>query len=432
MPTSRSTILRLLRSIPTPEHPTPRVLGVDDWAKRKGQTYGTLLCDLERHRPVDLLSDRLADSLVDWLASHAGVEIISRDRAGAYAEGAARGAPDAIQVADRWHLLKNLGDALERLLDRHAADLRAVSRAVAPAVTEATPMSEEPPPVVPEPVGQMAPIRATADRERRRAKRVARYEEVCALHLQGASIHALAEQLGLARRTVRRYIRAETFPEIAQRPKRSCILDPYEPYLRQRWNEGCHNGYQLWREITDQGYRGGRTTISRFATRMRQEQGIPPRQRRLPDEHATTGQRSAVPKRASVRPLSARHLAWLFTRRPDDLTARQQAEVSQMRGRAASLATAYDLAQSFALMVRERRATDLLGWIEKVAQSGVAELQGFADGLCRDWDAVQAALSLPWSQGQTEGQITRLKLLKRQMYGRAGFDLLRLRMLHAA
>jgi transposase len=262
-PVSRTTLLRLVCRLPLPAASSPRVLGVDDWARKRGHTYGTLLVDQERHAVVDLLPDRTAAVLAAWLREHPGVEIVCRDRAGAYADGARQGAPDAIQVADRWHVLVNLREALERLLTRKHAAVRAAAGDLA-----ASPSPAPPPPAEPD-EPDAAPgerlTRAQREQRDRRARRYARYREVRALHDQGLSARQVARTLGLARRTVHRYLRAEGFPE--RQPRRPCptLLTPYEPYLRARWAAGCRNAAALWRKIRAQGFSGG---YSGFAVRL--------------------------------------------------------------------------------------------------------------------------------------------------------------------
>src|SRR3954468_11235004 len=192
--------------------PAVSVLGVDDWAWRKGQRYGTILVDLERRRVVDLLPDRSADTLAAWLKAHPGVSAVVRDRAGAYAEGAARGAPDAIQVADRFHLLRNSSDALRTVLDQHHRDLRAAARTAAqqpePSMPEEPAVSE---PGVPPQAER--PMRAAERRSRAaQERRDARFAEVARLRGQGLSLKAIARTLGLGRKTVRRWLRAGQAP----------------------------------------------------------------------------------------------------------------------------------------------------------------------------------------------------------------------------
>jgi transposase len=239
MPTSADTLLRRVRRAPLPEHPVPRVLGIDDWARRKGCFYGTILCDLERGRVVDLLPDRSADSVAAWLRAHPGVEIISRDRSGAYAAGSAQGAPEALQVADRWHLLKNVRETIERLLDRKRQRLHQAAQVVLPAVAGAArpdSVSSPPAPVEPRHSSRQAEAIQT-----RRSRRQERYEHVRQLHLQGLGIREIARRLRLGRGTVRRFVHAEVFPERAIRRAVSRQLDAFTPYLRRRWEEGCHN-----------------------------------------------------------------------------------------------------------------------------------------------------------------------------------------------
>jgi transposase len=414
-PASRTTLLRLVRAMSLPEAPTPRVLGVDDWARKRGRTYGSILIDQERRAVVDLLPERTADALADWLRAHPGVEIVCRDRAGAYADGARRGAPEAIQVADRWHLLVNLREAVERLLSRKHAAVRAAVHDLPSTVPAAPASSAAPAGSTGETADGSRPTRVECEQQERRARRYARYEEVRALHAQGLSARQVARTLGLARNTVRHFLRAEGFPERQPRRPRPTLLTPYEPYLRERWAAGCRNAAQLWREIRARGFTGG---YSGFATHLLKWREGP-------------GTARPTPTRARRR-FSVRQAAWLLLRDEAELEPEERAFAAALTARCPEAEQARELAQAFVTLVRERDAAALVPWIEHADRCAIPELQGFVSGLRRDWAAVEAGLELPWSNGQTEGQVNKLKLLKRQMYGRASFELLRRRLLLAA
>ena len=265
MRASPSTLLRLISDTANQVRATPRVLGVDDWAKHKGQTYGTILVDLEQHRLVDLLSERSAEALATWLRAHPGVEIISRDRAGRYADGATQGAPNAIQVADRWHLLSNLRDLLERLLDQHPAAMRAAAQHISDELTRqaaANPV-EPPPPPAEEPVPCASQLR---------------WAEVKRLKQEGWSARAIAAHLHVHRQTVRKDLAADSFPQRTSRWHTSTVA-PYLTYLRQRWAEGCRDRMHLWRELQAQGFTGGYDCVWRALRRFPTDQPLAIQQR---------------------------------------------------------------------------------------------------------------------------------------------------------
>jgi transposase len=442
MPTSRDTLLRLMRSTELPKRKTPRVLGLDDFAWKKGDRYGTLLVDLQARCPVEVLPDREADTVVRWLRAHRGVKIISRDRAGVYAEAATRGAPRARQVADRYHVLVNLRDMLKDALARHQGALpllEGTREALLPSSerpTELPEVSTVPvdPPQQHERVESLQDHGARATEPRTltaaekhqqisRTNRLARYEQIIALHQEGLSLRAIARQLHVSRKVVRHSVRAGTFPERAPTGKRQSKLDPYLPYLRKRWEQGCHNGLQLARELHAQGFRGSASLVRRLIGDWRARLPGPPQRVRGKKRQA------AAPAK---RRLSPRHASWLLVTDQQQLTADQRVLIERICQADAAFQELYQLGQDFVQMVKQRQARQLDPWLARAHQSSSVELRGFAAGIKRDYAAVQAALSLPWSQGQVEGQITRLKLLKRQMYGRARFDLLRLRVLSTA
>jgi zinc-finger of transposase IS204/IS1001/IS1096/IS1165/Transposase len=255
MPVSPASMLRFVRQAVEREAPPVRVLGVDDWARRKGRTYGTILVDLERHCPIDLLQDATSDALVAWLEHNHEVEIISRDRGKEYAEAARAGTPAAIQVADRWHLLKNLGDVLETLFTQHYAWL---CHAVALETVDDRVAGDQ------HLDGEENRTAVEREGAARRERRVQRYERVKALQAGGMSLSEIARTLKIARRTVLKHARADRFPERAPRRAGPASLQSYDAYLRERWQAGCHSGTQLWRELHDQGYPGPAKMVLRY------------------------------------------------------------------------------------------------------------------------------------------------------------------------
>jgi transposase len=408
MATSPDTVLRRLKVGPSLEVRGARILGVDDWAWRKGQNYGTILVDLESHAPIDLLPDRSADSLATGLQSHPGAEVISRDRGGIYADGAARGAPQSIQVADRFHLLCNLTSAVERVLEQKRT---ALAKAIVPVTPEPTL-----PPLPPTDRSPKARSRLDQDREDRRQHRVDRYNEVVGLHRQGMSQQAISLTLHIQRKTIRRFLRAGRFPERATPHRRPPGINNFQEFLLRRWSEGCHNATKLWHEIQDQGYTGGRSTTAKFIATLR----VP---------GTTYFRTTAGPRQKEAKPPSPRQAAMLLARRPERLKPAEQLLLAKLNECCPEIPVLYDLTQGFAAVFRGKQREALQTWVGQARGTGLPEMGRFCDGLRRDESAVNAAVVLPWSNGQVEGQIHRLKLVKRQMYGRAKFNLLRRRVL---
>jgi len=408
-PASRNTLLRLVRTTPVPAVGTPKVVGIDDFALRRGRRFGTAVVDLEQHRLLELLPDRSVETVAPWLAQYPSVQVVARDRSETYAAASAQGAPQALQVVDRFHLIKNLSEALERFLLTKGSCLRQVTLA---------PSGDGSPTAPPEEVPHAPHLQRLAEASQRRlARRVEHYHRVHQLHARGADRRHIALAVGISRPTVYRYLRMPEPPQAKRAPRRRrALLDPYVPYLLQRWDQGCQTGTRLWQELRDQGYRGSLATVARAVARLRRQQRAGQRPHPLP------------PAR---RHLTVRQGAVLLLRRPADLSQRQQAARACLLALDPAIRTVYDLAQAFASLLRERRGHDLDAWLEQVADSDIPALRGFAAGLAQD-AAVRAGLTEPWSNGQTEGQITRIKLLKRQGYGRAGFGLLRVRALAVA
>ena len=439
---SRNTLLRLIRRAELPA-PAPRdcshrqvaVLSVDDFAFRRGTRYGAILVDLEHHRVLDLLPDREAATLAGWLGIHGGnaVEVVSRDRGGAFAEGARQGAPQATQVADRFHLLQNLGMALDRLLIREHRVLRGVARAVqmAAAAAERDAATGVDPPHPTTPDGTEGSETTTTTRVARQhaaveARRQARYEHVVALQQEGHSIREIARRAGLCRNTVRRYLTAGSYLSCAKRARRPHGCDGYAAELRERWATGERDGRVLFDAIRALGYRGADSTLRQYVAAWRPGPCRPGRRRLgAADAHPAP----APPVR---RTFSARQTRWILLRPLEDLDDLERTYRARLCQESATIATAQELVERFRRMVRTRARDGLDAWLATAGSCGVAELVSFASGVRRDYAAVAAGLSMTWSQGQTEGQVNRLKLLKRQSYGRANFDLLRRQMLYHA
>jgi transposase len=415
MPTSPDTLLRRMRRTSIPVAGTPRALGIDDWAVRRGQKYGTILCDLERHCPIEVLDDRQAGTVAAWLRDHPGVEVITRDRASFYAEGATDGAPQAMQVADRFHLMQNLRQALVRMLEHRYRAMVTVGRELAGA--RSPPAADPPSGDVRYRSRRRRLLRSPTLNEQRRAGRLERYSQVLALHQQGISHRLIAKRLGINRETVGRYLRAGQFPERAPR-KHAGKTDSFTDYLRKRWAEGCRNAAQLARELQKQGFAGSYYSV----------------RRRMAHWHAANAVVSAEndsSRPPAANPPSARRLAWLLLKNSADLDSEDRQHVEAFSQHCPEVATAATLACDFAAMIRGNRDEPLDAWIQRAWSPDVPrQIRTFASGLRADYSAVNAALITPWSNGQVEGQVNRLKLIKRQMYGRAKFDLLRKRVLH--
>jgi len=409
MSTSPDTLLRRIRRAPAPVSSSIHVLGVDDWALRRGQRYGTLLCDLERHCPVDVLNGREANTLATWLQRHPEIQVITRDRASCYSEGALTGAPQAIQVADRFHLMQNLRQALVRMLEHRYREARLVTRDVT-----TTGQVSDTNPNVAEPVKRTRRHRLPRGptlQEVRRACRLERYDQVIELHHQGVSQRTIAKRMGINRETVGRYIRAGQFPERAPR-KYGSKTDPFTDYLRKRWEEGCHNAVQLSQELKAQGFRGSYYSVRRRVAHWRR---------------TVSGESSGCPSPVPpfTHPPSTRRLARLLLKDSGDLDDRDRPFVEALFRRCPEVAAAAALARDFATMVRQLQGNLLDTWIQRAWGQAIArELRGFATSLRSDYKAVKAALTTRWSNAQLEGQVNRLKLIKRQMYGRAKPDLM--------
>jgi transposase len=406
MPVSGATLLRMIRAQAVAPQAGPRVLGIDDWAWRRGHRYGTILVDLERKTVIDLLPDRQAETVAGWLRKYPRIQIVARDRAGAYADGIRQGAPDAIQVADRWHLLRNLGDAMQAVVDRHHALVHRSAKQVIDGLLADARNAERQSP------------RPTAAEIRSReayARRQARYEEAAQLRARGLSLRGIADLLGTERKVIRRWLRLGHAP-LWSKPPRQSVLDAHREYLEQRWAEGCRNAARLWRELVERGFRGRPTTVRAWAGRRRKAE---------PDPNATLRTAEGV----VWKPPSSHRITRLLMADPETPGPADQALLIHLRQAAPALAKAAAVAKRLSLLFR-RKSNESLS--DVLAAADETLLAGFADSLRKDHDAVSAALDLPWTTSPAEGQINRLKMIKRTMFGRANLDLLRHQVLAAA
>jgi transposase len=390
--TSPDTLIQCQRAEPL-NPPSPRILGVDEFALRRGCTYGTLLLDLERRQPVAVLEGRTAEPLMKWLQEHPTVAILVRDRAEAYAMAGRRAAPEALQVADRFHLLRNVGDALKTLLHSR----RWLEPTIAPS-----------PEVVP--AGPLAPVVSLAEARKQAPQPTPRK---CALWVAvqhhrglGQSLRQIAHTLGLERRTVRKYLAVAQPPVYPTRPPRPTQLTPYVGYLAERWAQGCHNARRLYHELVQQGYHGSESMVRLLVRPWRTRQA------------------------ASAPALTPAQLARLILQPVGRLTDAERDTLEGVLEVNPLLARGYRLNTRFQTLLAERDVGAFEPWLYEAATSELPSFQTVARSFRQDADAIIAALTTPWSTGQCEGQICRVKLIKRLGYGRAKLDLLRQRILH--
>ncbi|AFY47346.1 transposase family protein [Nostoc sp. PCC 7524] len=432
---SRNTLLNLVRSIPLPPIVTPHTLGVDDFCFRKCKTYGTALIDLERRRPIALLKDAKAETLAEWLKAHPGVKVVSRDRSKTYESGIRQGAPEAIQVADRFHLLQNLSQTLYQVFGNHAKTLKEVEKQVFNTDTKVHLEVEtannlsmiaetNKSPVVPR-FPQNTSLKRKVQSAKARDRRREIHEQVWRLRSIGLSGLAIAQELGVSKTTVFNYLRSSTFTERRERSDHGLsLLNPYHDYLLSRWNSGNHNTQELFEEIRTCGYTGSYATVARFTRYLKTLPGFEP---------AKGSRKNASPRVSSCahRPLTPSRVTALVLRRPELIQPNEREVIAQLQKAHSDLKSAIELAQQFASLVRQRLPEQLDAWLNKAKNSLVSLLRSFAVSLESDYDAVKAGVTMSVSNGPVEGHINRLKMLKRQMYGRAKIDLLERRFLLA-
>jgi transposase len=378
MPASRPSLLRLLMTEPDPPAGPVTVLGIDDFAFTRGRRYGTLLMDMQAGVPVDVLPDREAATVEQWLKSHPEVQVICRDRAGAYDRAARAAAPDAIQVADRWHIWHNLAEHTRTTVAGHRDCLGS-------------------------PAGGPGQPAAAADLEEVIR---GRHQAVHQLRAAGRSQAQAAAELGLSLQLTGRYWRAAS-PAVLLAARATSALDPYKTYLRTRWGQGTTKIAPLLREITQLGYTGSYTTV-----------------------HAWLGQLNlAAPARPPAPPKPGQVTTWILTD-PAHLDPADAAALTAIRARCPQLDALARHVSAFAAILTGQHGDQLDTWMAAVdADPGQPGLHSFTHGIRQDYQAVRNGLTLPWNSGPVEGNVNRIKMLKRQTYGRAGFALLRKRIL---
>lgn len=409
-PLSHSTLLRISRKTPVQNQAIPTRLGVDDFAFRKGRRYGTILIDLDRHQPIDVLPDREGKTLEDWLRDHPGIELVTRDRSSVYANAITTACPNAVQVADRWHLLANLSEVVERFLDTQRDCINQSILATLPTTDM---------PIIAQPLGEdQLPPSLTWNNDLSKlmtttkvdctSKRYMTYQKVKELQAQGHGMRAIARHLGLARNTVKRYWNQDTFVP-RQTAKRSNLF-LYEGYLRRRWLAGETNVKDLLAKIKAFGYNGSYTILANFLSTYPRSEA-----------------ESVLPPARKANSFSSRRICRLLNKPPSDWSADEEPFLTHLLGEHKSIRQVHQLSKRFRQLMNEKSAQGLAKWCEEAET--VSAYTGFVRGLRQDYAAVEQAFVSAWSNGQTAGQVNRLKMLKRQGYGRAGFDLLRRRVL---
>lgn len=393
---SRWQMIRLVMALPEQAVVTvPAALGIDDFALKRGRRYGTVLIDMATGDIIDVLPDRETATVRKWLEDHPGVQVICRDRGSSYGAACAQGAPGAIQVADRWHLLHNLGDAVRKA----AAAALAGHQHGHGADGHGEDGQAGPPPAPPA--------------HPRAAEITSLHAAVHRLLDSGAAKAAAARELGISLPTVDKYAAAATAAEIIP-ARRPCAIDPYRAYLTGRWNEGIRDASALAAEITGLGYQGSDQQVRRFLRPFRDAGGPAP---------------------APPPPLpAARDIArWIMTS-PGNLAAEHAAALAAATAKIPRLAAITALARSFADIAAGLTATaiqpatgeeTLQTWLHAAQTSGIPQLASFAGGIRKDYHAVRNGLSLTWNSGKVEGTVCKLKQVKRTVYGRASFLLLR-------
>lgn len=398
---SADTLLRRVINTPETKPPGTPHVGIDEWAWHRGHRYGTLIVNLDTHRPLVLLPGRDQRTLAAWFRKYPEIQVVSRDRGGIYATAAREGAPQARQVADRWHLLKNIGDALERMMYRHMPLIRLVAGELSPK------KSPEPERVQPAPYIR----RPERLKQQTRNTRHQRWVEVITLHKNGCGLRQISRTTGLSRVTVRRWLQSGTFPEMSTRPRKPGLLDPWHEWLEEQRESGNHNGSQIWREMVAKGFTGSETTVRDEVAKWRK---------------GGSTSVTAPARLPSASRVSRWLVPWRIIRGEENYASRF---IGLMCEKEPQLKIAQQLALDFYRILKTKNKQQLGRWLSNVSESGPVELQRVAAGMEADAAAICEAITSRWSNGVVEGHVNRLKMLKRQMYGRAGFELLRRRVM---
>jgi transposase len=411
--TTPSTLLRHLMQLPAPAIRAVRVLGVDDFAWRKRFTYGTILVDLERRKIIDVLADRESATVETWLKEHPEVTIVSRDRGKEFAKAATLGAPQARQVVDRFHLVRNLSEVLKEILGHCRAEIR---QGKAPVPQSETAGKEHMRPLPTAATWQQrTPAHVKKAHQARQASREDRYQQMTTLRAQGLTQREVAKRIGMSERAVRNWLKRGAAPTNERRFRRRSVFDPYAAYVLERWQAGIHEAKQLYEEIQVQGFSGTVRIVQRFVQALRDNP-----------------EKIFLPPATGADRFSSNTATWLFIRDPKQLTSEKQAELELICQCSETARKTYELTQQFMTMLRLRRGQEFEAWLSAVEASHIPELRRFAYSLLKDKEAVVAGLTLPYSNGPVEAQVQKLKLVKRSMYGRAKLSLLRQRLLNAA
>lgn len=387
--TSPDTLLRLMQATPEREFATPRVLGVDDWSYRRGTKFGTLLLDLEKRIPIDLLPDREAATFAKWLEDHPGIEIISRDRGTHYIEGAKQGAPKARQVTDRFHLLVNLSETLQQFFLNKKALLKETMPS-SEHTASSTPLPER------EPWHKGMSKRQEEKGEKLHQERVKRYHQIHDLREKNVDTANIARQLGVSRRLVYHYLQMQQPPERTRiHHPRVSVIEPYKEYIIKRWNDGCRNAQQVYRELKEQqGYTGSDQPIVRLFGQFRKGKYQARTFKQVEPDPSSSVTSSEV--KASNPPTPLKVARWMSAK-SDRLLDWQKTYLTHLCQADPTIQETYELVQDFAAMLRERQGECLDTWLQTVEQQGISELQSFARGLKKDYAAVKAGLTLEWS-----------------------------------
>lgn len=401
---SGDTLIRIVKQTVIPTVLNLKVVGLDDWALRKGRHYGSIIIDQQTRRVVELVAGRSAKDIQPWFKAHPEVTLVTRDRSPEYRQGVTEASPHAQQVLDRWHLLQNLRQLAERVIASAYSRLKKLPI---------------PPERLPKRLMLPRPEHAQKKRAASRQRRLDFYNEIQRLKQAGVSATNVAIHLQRNYYTVRFYYNAPEFPERMPGRGPHSYLQPHLDYLEQRFGEGCDNSTQLYRELQTRGYPATQGPVAAWLRARRLQAGEDPR-----IAHTNL----ALTNSSSILP-SAYKLAWFISLPPEKLTEAELALLGHLR-QDVVIDQFYELAQAFRQMVTQRLVDQLDPWLKLAANSPLKTVRFFGKFLKDEYSFIRAALEHEWSNGQTEGQINRLKVIKRQMYGRASFELLRQKVLY--